>query len=258
MRNFPSLFFSFNPGNFNLSNSQIKEIKDVYNGVKSQNIVKTYEKRFIQEIGDGYGFSLASGRMAFYLVLKSLNIGEGDEIIVVGFTCSVMINAILRAGAIPVYSDVSDITFGSDSVNISKKISIKTKMIVAQHSFGIPCDIEEIVKIGKERNIFILEDCALAFGSSVNGINLGNFGDAAIFSTDHSKPINTLIGGFFYTTSKELYEKVKQENILIPELSNIHRENLLKQLLFEKNGIYLIVLNMLNILTSQNGLRGKY
>ena len=63
-------------------------------------------------------------------------------------------------------------------------------MIVAQHSFGIPCEIQPIVNFAKKKNIFLLEDCALTMGSSIKGIKCGNFGDAALFSTDNTKLIN--------------------------------------------------------------------
>lgn len=227
------LFFGYNPGHFGLSKKNIVSIKGLIRQEDS-NILDRFENDFINQIGDGFGFSLASGRMAFYLILVTLNIQKEDEVIVVGFTCSVMINAILRVGATPVYTDVDPNTFGSSPENIRKKITKKTKLIIAQHSFGIPCDIKEIVKIGKEKNIFVLEDCALALGSSINDVPLGNFGDAAIFSTDHTKPLNTLIGGFFYTKDEKLFNAVKNTFESAKDLSLEHKKNLYKQLFFEK------------------------
>jgi perosamine synthetase len=228
-----TLYFGFNSCHDQLSKTQLVDIKKLVQK-KDIQIVNEYETKFIDSIGNGYGFSVASGRMAFYLLLKHLGISENDEVIVLGFTCSVMINAILRVGAKPVYSDVNISSFGSDPKKIEENISSNTKMIVAQHSFGIPCDIKEIVRLGKQHNIFVLEDCALALGSSVSGVQVGNFGDAAIFSTDHSKPLNTLIGGFFYTKNIALFESVKSSIDIIPELSKEHQKNLYRQLVFEK------------------------
>jgi len=226
-------YFGYNPGHYNLKTSEIEKIRDILYD-NDQKVVEVYEKRFLKNIGEGHGLSIASGRMAFYILLNVLDVGKGDEVIVVGFTCSVMINAILRIGATPVYSDVDPVTFGSSAKSIAQKISKRTKIIVAQHSFGIPCDIIDIVKLAKEQDIFVLEDCSLAYGSSVNGIVLGNFGDAAIFSSDHTKPINTLVGGFFYTKNEILFKKVKSHIKNIPELSDVHKKNLFHQLLFEK------------------------
>ncbi len=226
-------YFNFNPGNYNITKEQLKNVESLIY-VEDNNIIQEYHKQFIKIIGTGYGISFSAGRMAVYVLLKVLNIGSGDEVLVVGFTCSVMINAILRIGATPVYTDVSTRTFGTDPENVRRKITGKTKIIIAQHSFGIPCEIEEIVKIGKEKNIFVLEDCALAFGSSINGVPLGNFGDAAIFSTDHTKPLNTLIGGFFYTKDEKLFNVVKNSFESAKELSLKHKKNVYKQLFFEK------------------------
>ena len=86
----------------------------------------------------------------------------------------------------------------------------KTKLIIVQHTFGIPSEIIEIIEFSKKRKIRVLEDCAISFGSSVNGEILGNFGDAAIFSTDHSKPINTIVGGILYSKNKKVIEKVRR------------------------------------------------
>lgn len=227
------LYFGYNPGHFDLKKSEVEKIKSgLYE--QDQAVVENYERKFLENVGNGYGFSVASGRMAFYVLLRALNIGSSDEVIVVGFTCSVMINAILRTGAKPVYSDVDPVTFGSEIRAIEQRISGKTRMIVAQHSFGIPCNIVEISKLAKEKNVFLLEDSALAYGSSINGTVVGNFGNAAIFSTDHTKPLNTLIGGFFYTKDKALFDKVTSFMPGLPGLSDGHKKNLLNQLMFEK------------------------
>ena len=119
-----------------------------------------------------------------------------------------MVNAILRCGATPVYSDIDSNTFGSSSHSIKECLTIRTKMVVAQHSFGIPCEIDLISDICKKKSVFLLEDCALALGSKLHNINVGTFGDAALFSTDHSKPLNTITGGLIYTNNVSIYNKL--------------------------------------------------
>jgi dTDP-4-amino-4,6-dideoxygalactose transaminase len=110
----------------------------------------------------------------------------------------------------------------------------QTKMIVAQHSFGIPCDIQPIVELAQTQDIFLLEDCALTLGSSINGVVCGNFGDAALFSTDHSKPLNTLTGGLIYTKNMMIFEKLKQKQRHGSHLSTKKQQALWSQLLFER------------------------
>ena len=73
-------------------------------------------------------------------------------------------------------------------------------------------ELKPIVELATNNSIFLLEDCALTLGSSIDGVVCGNFGDAALFSTDHSKPLNTLTGGFIYTKDSELFKKIKNAN----------------------------------------------
>ena len=198
------------------------------------NQVIEYEIAFAKLIGAGSAVSFASGRMAFYSYLKVSGIGPGDEVIVPGFTCSVMVNAILRSGATPIYCDVDKSNFGTQSENIEKLITLKTKSIIAQHSFGNACNVQAIVSIANKYDISVLEDCALTLGTRVEGMHVGNFGSAAIFSTDHFKPINTFIGGILYSTDIELIEQAKQLREISPSLSLEKRKTIFWYFLLER------------------------
>ena len=224
----------FVQGHSYISEKEVLRIKQVLNFDDSDEIAIEYEQRMTSLIGLGFGVSFAAGRMAFYSLLKALNIGLGDEVLLPGFTCSVMPNAVWRTGATPVFADIDKDAFGSDAGEIEKRITSHTKLIVAQHSFGIPCNIPAIVAIGKKYGIFVMEDSAIALDSAIDGIKVGNWGDAAIFSTDHSKPLNTLIGGFFYTKDKGFYKKIKNYSDKLPDLNNVHQQRLFKQFLFER------------------------
>lgn len=224
----------FVQGHSYLSDNQISKIRDILNTDNCDGIVSKYEQQFSALIGDGYAISFAAGRMAFYSLMKALGIGSGDEVILPGFTCSVMPNAVFRVGAKPVFADIDEDSFGSGVEDIKKKITVKTKLIVVQHSFGIPCDIQPIVDLGKKSGIFVVEDCAITLDSSVNGLKVGNWGDAAIFSTDHSKPINTLIGGLLYTKDESIHKKMKNLSVRIPQLDNDRQKRLFKRFLFEQ------------------------
>ncbi len=201
-------YYGFVVGHSHINDAEISKIKNKLHDASYQNI-EIYEKKFSSLIGPGKALSLASARMCFYLILKSLNIREGDEVILNGSTCSVMVNAVMRVNAKPIFSDVSKNTFGSSLEGIKKVFTPRTKMIVAQHSFGIPCEIDKIKEFANHNNIFLLEDCALSIGSKIDGVKIGTFGDAAIFSTDRSKPLNTIIGGMVYTKDQRFYNKLK-------------------------------------------------
>ena len=227
----------FITGHYYLDECQISRLRQILNYHNNNKAVSEYEMHFARLIGPGYGVSFAAGRMAFFALLKILNIGQGDEVILTGFTCSVMPNAVWRVGATPIFADIDIETFGSDVSSIESKITPRTKLIVAQHSFGIPCKIKDIVKLGKEKGIFVVEDCAITLDSSFEGTKVGNWADAAIFSTDHTKPINTLIGGLFYTKDKMLYEKIKAYEEGLPNFTLSHQKRLFMQFMYERRNL---------------------
>ena len=181
-----------------LTKNQVAQIESVLNDSDSPEIINHYENRVANLIGSGYAISFAAGRMAFFSLLKAFNVGVGDEVILPGFTCSVMPNAVLRTGAAPVFTDICRATFGSEAKAIRNRITSRTKVIVAQHSFGIPCQVDEIAELAKKHSILLIEDCALTIDSALDGVKVGNWGDAAIFSTDLSKKFKNVSGIFFY------------------------------------------------------------
>ena len=191
---FRTPFFGFVQGHAYLAPHDVDQIRK-HIAKPAKEIVAEFEHGFASLVGEGYAVSFAAGRMGFYALMKTLDIGPGDEVVVQGANCAVMVNAILRTGATPVFADIDPETFGSSKQHIERCITPRTRRIVAQHSFGIPCDVEPIVELAHSRKTFLLEDCALAVSSTNDGITVGNFGDAALFSTDHSKPLNTLTGG---------------------------------------------------------------
>jgi dTDP-4-amino-4,6-dideoxygalactose transaminase len=226
-------YFGFISGHGYLSKIELKKIADEV-GKNSQDHVELFEKRFAALIGEGAAISFASARMGFFALMQHYKIVAGDEVILPGSTCSVMVNAVLRLGAIPIYADIDSNTFGSSAKEICKVITPKTRLIVAQHSFGIPCDIFQISSLAKRLNIPLIEDCALTLGSTVNNIVCGDFGDAAIFSTDHSKPLNTIIGGLVYSRNKSLIASIHKIQNGSQNLSFKKQKDIWRQFLFER------------------------
>lgn len=202
-------------------------------GTYDEQLVSEFERKFAQLVGPGEAVAYAAARMGFYDLLRILDIAVGDEVVLLGATCSVMVNAVLRSGASPIFSDIDPDTFGSSCASIERCITQRTRMIVAQHSFGIPCEIEPIVDLAKSNHIFLLEDCALTLGSRVNNKVVGNFGDAALFSTDHSKPLNTLTGGLIYTKNTDLAMRLRVSQSKLDDLPTSRQKALWARLLLE-------------------------
>lgn len=223
-------------------------------------------KEYISTIFDGSSVAIfAAARMGFYAILKSLNLPSQSEVILTGFTCSVMVNAVIRAGYRPVYADVDANTMGSSPKEIEKKITALTKVVVAQHSFGIPCKIDEIKQLCTDRGLFLIEDCAIAFLSTYKGVKLGLWGDAAIFSLDRTKPVNTFIGGYVITKQESLYKKLVEIEEDAKELPIELQKKILKRLCVEyayfspsKYPVYRVLKSCKNIIYKILGMKVEY
>lgn len=149
------------------------------------------------------------GRVALYAFLKAAGIKEDDEIIIPGFTCVVVPNAIIYSGAKPVYIDISPDNYNVDISKMEKSITSRTKVIICQNTFGLSSNVEKIVEIARRDNIYTIEDCTHGFGGYYNGKPNGSYCDAAFFSTQWNKPFSTGIGGFLVINNITFLDKLK-------------------------------------------------
>jgi hypothetical protein len=149
-------------------------------------------------------FYFFKGRIALYAILKAIGIKSGGEVIIPGFTCVVVPNAIIYVGAKPVYVDIDLETYNIDPNKIKEKVTEKTKAIIAQHTFGIPAEMNEILAIAKKYNLYVIEDSCHAIGFKYKGKEVGTIGDAAFFSSQWSKPVTTGLGGWARINNPDL------------------------------------------------------
>ena len=168
--------------------------------------VNDFEKAFASYIGMSYATGVCNGTVAIHLAMVALGIKEGDEVIVPTFTYVASANPIKMVGAIPIFVDSCADSWQMNPEDIKHKITKKTKAIVVVHLYGHPCDMDAIMKIAKENNIFVIEDCAEAIGSEYKGKKVGSFGDIACFSFFGNKTITCGEGGMVMTNDKNLYE----------------------------------------------------
>ncbi len=152
-----------------------------------------------------------AGRSAFLEILRHLDFKEG-EIIVQAYTCNALLNPILKSGLKPVYADIND-DLNINPEEIKKKITLETKAIVIQHTFGYLSKIEEIKKIAKNNNLILIEDCAHSLGNKYEGEYVGNFGDYAFLSFGRDKIISSVYGGAIIS-NKELNLNLKNPSYL--------------------------------------------
>lgn len=152
----------------------------------------------------GRAFAYASGRAALRAVLRAAGIAAGDEVIVCGFTCLAVPEAVIYAGATPVYSDLAPGCWSSGVAEIEAVASSRTRAVILQHTFGMSTQVDEIVAFARTRGWSVIEDCALALGSMSGGSLLGRAGDAAIFSFEMTKTVTGGWGGMAVARDPQL------------------------------------------------------
>ncbi len=169
--------------------------------------ISKFENEFSKFIGVEHATAVSNGTVALHLALVTLGIGPGDEVIVPSFTYIASVSTISITGATPVFVDSLEDTWQVDPKDVKRKINSRTKAIMVVHLYGHPCEMDELSKIAKEHNIFMIEDCAEAFGSTYKGTHVGTFGDLATFSFYGNKTITTGEGGMIVTNDETLYDR---------------------------------------------------
>lgn len=216
--------------------------------------LSAYEDQFAGLFpNDTQAFAFWKGRVALYAILESLGIGPGDEVIVPGFTCVVVPNAVLYRGAVPVYVDIEGTSFTMDVSDIQRKITKRTKAIIVQHSYGIPTEMDAVMALASKAGIPVVEDCAHALGSTYKGRIVGSIGDAAFFSSQWSKPYTTGMGGIAVSADRNLCRKLasvqaryarpglKEVSLLRLQMAIYHR--------FFTPGVFWIAMRTLKVLS---------
>ncbi len=170
--------------------------------------VSLFEEAFSTYLGVPYCASVCNGTAALQTALGALGIGLGDEVIVPTLTYVASANAVRGVGATPVFVESLSDSWQMDPDDVRRKISERTRAILVVHLYGGVCEMDKLVAIAREHDLFLVEDCAEAFGSRYDGAYAGTFGDVAAFSFYGNKTISTGEGGMVMTASAELHEKV--------------------------------------------------
>ncbi len=169
--------------------------------------VGEFEERFASRIGATHAASVCNGTVALHLALLALGIGPGDEVILPTLTYIASANAITYTGATPIFVDSDRATWQVDPSDIRRHITPRTRAIMPVHLYGQACEMDEINKIAREFRLFVVEDCAEAFGTHYKGRHVGTFGDISTFSFFGNKTITTGEGGMVVTNDKTLAER---------------------------------------------------
>lgn len=184
---------------------------DYYNvKIKGHNWAEILEERLASTFGVKYALTCSSGTAAIHCALLSLDIQEGDEVLVPNLTVMMTIMPILYQKAIPVFVDCSVDSIDFDYHDLKNKVTNKTKAIIPVYMWGIAYNIDKLVEFAKEYNLKIIEDACQAQGSMWKNKYLGTFGDVGCFSLKDGKVICSGEGGYVLTNNHENYSKIKK------------------------------------------------
>jgi dTDP-4-amino-4,6-dideoxygalactose transaminase len=171
---------------------------------------KKYEKAFSNLVDAAGARAFCLGRQALVILLKALGIESGDKVGVCSFTCLSVAEAVKVCGAIPVYLDVDE-HLCIEPAEILRQEAGSLKVVILQHTFGIPGRLEELLSACKKIGAKVIEDCAHSLGCSWKGEPLGRFGEGAIYSFQWGKPYTTGQGGMLTINSCLFLEKIDSE-----------------------------------------------
>lgn len=189
-----------------LDQSDINEVLEVLSsgrlalGPKAQE----FEERMAEYVGVNYGVAVSSGTAALHILVRALDIKEGDEVLVPSFTFSSTVNVILYERAKPVFIDINPDIYTIDPEDMERKITKKTKAVLVVDVFGHPAEWDEILKVAERYNLKIIDDSCEALGAEYKGRKIGQFGDVACFAFYPNKQITTGEGGIIVTNNPEI------------------------------------------------------
>jgi perosamine synthetase len=189
-------------------NNVIEAIKSGWISSKGK-FIEEFEYKFANYCNKKYGVATSNGTVALHLALKAIGISKDDEVIVPDLTFVAVANAVTYCNAKPVFIDSHPDYWCINPEQIEKKITANTKAIITVHLYGHPCDMDPIMKIAKEHNLYLIEDAAEAHGAEYKGKKVGSFGVVSCFSFYGNKIITTGEGGMCLTNNEELAEKMR-------------------------------------------------
>ncbi|MCP4204931.1 MAG: hypothetical protein GY769_23735 [bacterium] len=201
------------------------------------------------------------GRVGLYGMLQALGVGPGDEVIMPAYTCVVVPNAVLYLGATPIYVDIDPRTYNIDPGKIEARITERTKVIMAQNTYGLSSDVASIKAVAAKYGLKVLEDCAHGFGGTCNGVLNGKNVDAAFYSSQWNKMFSTGLGGMVIATDSELARRMSDFEASLERPSLLDRLALGAQLrvqdLIGYSGVYWSALKLYRLLSAKNVILGS-
>lgn len=181
---------------------------DIWGGTGLGPKINEFNEKFAKYCDVQYGAAVANGTVSMELALKAWDIGPGDEVIVPAATFMATATAVHNIGATVVYVDIDPKTLNIDNEKVADAITDRTKAIIPVHIGGHPCDMDPLMEIAKKQDIKVLEDAAQAHGAIYKGRKVGSLADAASFSFQQSKNLQSGEGGMVVGDDKEMIDLI--------------------------------------------------
>lgn len=177
-----------------------------YWGPSPPRFVEDFEEAFARHMGVRYALAVTSGTAALDCAVAALGIGPGDEVIVPAYTWWSDYTCVVHAGALPVFADI-DASLCLDPEDFARRITPRTRAVIAVHLLGGPCDMQPIMDVARAKGVAVIEDAAQCVGGAYKGTRLGGIGDVGIYSFQLNKMISSGEGGALVTNDATLYER---------------------------------------------------
>jgi len=173
--------------------------------------VRRFERRFAEYVGTRHAIAVSSGRLALHLVLKQLDIEPSGEAVISAFNYFAVVERFLQHGLRPAFADVRSRDLNLNPEDVARVIRPRTRVLLATHMFGHPCDMDALASLARERDLILIEDCAHGFGTRFVGRHVGTFGRAGVFSLSVMKLVTAFGGGVVTTDNDELAERIRRD-----------------------------------------------
>jgi 8-amino-3,8-dideoxy-alpha-D-manno-octulosonate transaminase len=175
-----------------------------YKGEHAAGAVADFERAVCEVLDCSYAVAVSSGTAALRCALAALGVGCGDEVVVPAFTFIATVNAVIAAGAVPVFAEIDD-TLGLDCADLAEHVTERTSAIIAVHLENVACDLDGVREIARRRHLPVVEDAAQALGATYHGRAVGTASELGAFSLQQEKNITAGEGGILTTDDETLY-----------------------------------------------------
>ena len=191
-----------------LSYDFINIFRVLFSKLNNENLIKKFEDKFAKYNDSKFCVAFPFARMGIYYSLKVKNFPQNSEIIMPPITIKAILDVVLATGLKPIFVDINENDFSYNLADLKSKINENTKSILISYLYGIVPDVDEIIKLSKENDLYILEDFSQCLNGNQDDVKTGNFGDVGIYSSSTTKTLDTYGGGLCVTNNSSTYKKL--------------------------------------------------